>query len=42
MPDFIYRISTGEPVMRVYRGTGKALVCWTPYWNRQIADMIRH
>jgi uncharacterized protein (AIM24 family) len=32
---------SGEPVMRLYRGTGKALVCWTPYWNRQIADMIR-
>jgi uncharacterized protein (AIM24 family) len=32
---------SGEPVMRLYRGTGKALVCWTPYWNRQIAEMIR-
>jgi uncharacterized protein (AIM24 family) len=32
---------SGEPVMRLYRGTSKALVCWTPYWNRQIAEMIR-
>jgi uncharacterized protein (AIM24 family) len=31
---------SGEPVMRVYRGTGKALVCWTPYWNQQIVRMI--
>jgi uncharacterized protein (AIM24 family) len=32
---------SGEPVMRVYRGTGKALVCWTPYWNQYVIDMIR-
>jgi uncharacterized protein (AIM24 family) len=31
---------SGEPVMRLYRGTGKALVCWTPYWNRQLAALI--
>ena len=31
---------SGEPVMRLYRGTGKALVCWTPYWNQQIARMM--
>jgi uncharacterized protein (AIM24 family) len=32
---------SGEPVMRVYRGTGKALVCWTPYWNQYVIDMIQ-
>jgi uncharacterized protein (AIM24 family) len=31
---------SGEPVMRVYQGTGKALVCWTPYWNQQIAQLM--
>jgi uncharacterized protein (AIM24 family) len=31
---------SGEPVMRLYEGTGKALVCWTPYWNRQMAEMM--
>ena len=31
---------SGEPVMRLYQGTGKALVCWTPYWNQQIARMM--
>jgi uncharacterized protein (AIM24 family) len=32
---------SGEPVMRVYWGTGKALVCWTPYWNQYVIDMIQ-
>jgi uncharacterized protein (AIM24 family) len=32
---------SGEPVMRVYRGTGKALVCWTPYWNQYVLEMIQ-
>ena len=31
---------SGEPVMRLYRGTGKALVCWTPYWNQQLMRMM--
>lgn len=30
----------GEARMRVYEGTGKALVCWTPYWNRYVAEMM--
>jgi uncharacterized protein (AIM24 family) len=24
----------GQRRLRVYSGTGKALVCWTPYWNQ--------
>ena len=24
----------GQQRLRVYSGTGKALVCWTPYWNQ--------
>jgi uncharacterized protein (AIM24 family) len=32
---------SGEPVMRLYRGTGKALVCWTPYWNKYVMEMMR-
>jgi len=26
----------GQRRLRVYRGTGKALVCWTPYWNQHM------
>jgi uncharacterized protein (AIM24 family) len=31
---------SGEPVMRLYQGTGRALVCWTPYWNKYVSEMI--
>lgn len=27
---------SGQKRMRVYRGTGKLLVCWTPYWNQHM------
>jgi uncharacterized protein (AIM24 family) len=30
----------GEARLRVYEGTGKALVCWTPYWNRYVMERI--
>jgi uncharacterized protein (AIM24 family) len=30
----------GEARLRVYAGTGKALVCWTPYWNQQLMEMM--
>lgn len=30
----------GEARMRVYQGTGKALVCWTPYWNKYVMEMM--
>jgi uncharacterized protein (AIM24 family) len=30
----------GEARLRVYEGTGKALVCWIPYWNRYVAQIM--
>lgn len=34
---------SGEPRVRKYSGTGKALVCWTPYWNQFMYDrMLRN
>jgi uncharacterized protein (AIM24 family) len=27
---------SGQRRLRVYSGTGKALVCWTPYWNEHL------
>jgi uncharacterized protein (AIM24 family) len=30
----------GEARIRVYEGTGKALVCWTPYWNHYVMEMM--
>jgi uncharacterized protein (AIM24 family) len=30
----------GEARLRVYAGTGKALVCWTPYWNQYVMERI--
>jgi uncharacterized protein (AIM24 family) len=30
----------GEPRVRIYSGTGKALVCWTPFWNQYMHDMF--
>jgi uncharacterized protein (AIM24 family) len=29
-------ILAGQKRLRVYTGTGKALVCWTPYWNQHM------
>jgi uncharacterized protein (AIM24 family) len=37
----IQSLFAGEARMRVYEGTGKALVCWTPYWNQYVMEMIR-
>ena len=37
---FIQSRIAGEPLTRCYRGTGKALVCWTPYWNQYMHDMF--
>jgi uncharacterized protein (AIM24 family) len=36
----IQSMFAGEARLRVYEGSGKALVCWTPYWNRYIVEMI--
>ena len=27
-------------LVKEYAGTGKALVCWTPYWNQYMHDMM--
>lgn len=27
---------SGQSRLRVFEGTGKALVCWTPYWNEHL------
>jgi uncharacterized protein (AIM24 family) len=37
---YIQSLFAGEARLRVYEGTGKALVCWTPYWNRYVAEMM--
>jgi uncharacterized protein (AIM24 family) len=37
---FVQSLFAGEARLRVYEGTGKALVCWTPYWNRYVMEMI--
>jgi uncharacterized protein (AIM24 family) len=31
---------SGEPWVRIYQGKGKALVCWTPYWNQYIMSKM--
>jgi uncharacterized protein (AIM24 family) len=36
----VQSLFSGESAMRAYQGTGKALVCWTPYWNQYVAEMM--
>jgi uncharacterized protein (AIM24 family) len=31
---------SGQQRLRVYSGTGKALVCWTPYWNQYMYQTV--
>jgi len=31
---FPRNLFSGQSRMRVYSGTGRLLVCWTPYWNQ--------
>lgn len=31
---------SGQTRLRVYRGTGKLLVCWTPYWNQHMYENL--
>ena len=31
---------SGQRRLRVYSGTGKALVCWTPYWNQHMYEKV--
>jgi uncharacterized protein (AIM24 family) len=33
---FPRNLISGQHRLRVYSGTGKALVCWTPYWNEHL------
>lgn len=33
---FLRHLISGQRRLRVYSGTGKALVCWTPYWNEHL------
>lgn len=33
---FPRNLISGQKRLRVYSGTGKALVCWTPYWNEHL------
>jgi uncharacterized protein (AIM24 family) len=30
----------GQKRLRVFAGTGKALVCWTPYWNQHMYELM--
>jgi uncharacterized protein (AIM24 family) len=40
LTSFVQSLFSGEAAVRVYQGSGKALVCWTPYWNQQITKML--
>ena len=31
---------SGQRRLRVFGGTGKALVCWTPYWNEHMYQLM--
>ncbi len=31
---------SGQQRLRVFTGTGKALVCWTPYWNEHLLKSV--
>jgi len=31
---------SGQKRLRVFEGTGKALVCWTPYWNEHLYQQM--
>ena len=37
---FLRSYISGQERMRVYSGTGKVLVCWTPYWNEQLLKTV--
>jgi uncharacterized protein (AIM24 family) len=36
----VQSLFSGERAMRSYQGTGKALVCWTPYWNQYVVNLM--
>lgn len=31
---------SGQTRLRCYRGSGKLLVCWTPYWNQRLYEEV--
>lgn len=31
---------SGQTRMRVFRGSGRAIVCWTPYWNHHMYQQL--
>ncbi len=37
---FLRSFISGQERLRVFSGTGKALVCWTPYWNEQLMRTV--
>jgi uncharacterized protein (AIM24 family) len=37
---FPRNLISGQRRLRVYAGTGKALVCWTPYWNQHMYERL--
>ena len=37
---FLRSYISGQERLRVYSGTGKVLVCWTPYWNEQLLKTV--
>jgi uncharacterized protein (AIM24 family) len=37
---FPRNLISGQRRLRVFSGSGKALVCWTPYWNEHMYQLI--
>jgi len=37
---FPRNLISGQKRLRVFSGTGKALVCWTPYWNQHMYNQM--
>jgi len=37
---FPRNLISGQRRLRVYGGTGRALVCWTPYWNEHMYQLM--
>lgn len=37
---FLRSFISGQERLRVYKGKGKALVCWTPYWNDKLLKSV--
>lgn len=37
---FPRNLISGQERLRVFSGTGKVLVCWTPYWNQHMYEQM--